>query len=135
MDSYDELNDIPEGLEDFYGVKSHKAKIEADYDRRQSARKDTVIDRLNAEITQLRAELAAMTAQANAEAMYSDGLRAELQAERELADRLREDNETAADRFGAIVDAIRHGEGGKLIRSVIEDWQAQSRFAATRRNK
>lgn len=45
-------------------------------------------DQFRAEITQLRAELAAMTAQADAEALYSDGLRAELEQERELADRL-----------------------------------------------
>lgn len=45
-----------EGIE---GMKAYRGKIEADYDRRQSAHKDTVIDRLNAEITQLRAELAA----------------------------------------------------------------------------
>lgn len=48
----------------------------------------THLDELHAEITKLREELAAMTAQADAEAMYSDGMRAELTEERELADRL-----------------------------------------------
>lgn len=52
----------------------------------QIAKEDA--DHLRAEITKLRAELTAMTAQADAEALYSDGLRAELERERELADRL-----------------------------------------------
>lgn len=58
----------------------------SDFSMSQFVSKDDMISAMRKRIEELELELASMTAQAGAEALYSDGLQNQLTAEKALAD-------------------------------------------------